>query len=101
MNKLDELIRSLIDSGVAFGKNLLAAILIYFIGRYIIKFINKLVKTALEKRDIDPAIKSFVSSLVNIALTVMLLIAAISALGVETTSFAALIASCRTSLADL
>ena len=93
MNKLDELIRNLIDSGVAFGKNLLAAILIYFIGRYIIKFINKLVKTALEKRDIDPAIKSFVSSLVNIALTVMLLIAAISALGVETTSFAALIAS--------
>ncbi|MBP5742830.1 MAG: mechanosensitive ion channel family protein, partial [Paludibacteraceae bacterium] len=53
MNKLDELIRNLIDSGVAFGKNLLAAILIYFIGRYIIKFINKLVKTALEKREID------------------------------------------------
>ena len=34
MNKLDELIRNLIDSGVAFGKNLLAAILIYFIIDY-------------------------------------------------------------------
>lgn len=94
MDKLNVLIENLINSGVAFGKNLIAALLIYFIGRYIVKGVTALVSKALDKnQSLDPAIKSFVRSLVNITLTVMLLIAAISALGVETTSFAALIAS--------
>ena len=85
---------ALIGYGTTFGKNLIAAILIFFVGRYVIKLITNLVKKLLDKREtLDPSVKTFVESLVNVTLTVMLLIAAISALGVETTSFAALIAS--------
>ena len=47
----------------------------------------------LEKRKVDASIQSFVKSLVNILLTVLLIIAVIGKLGVETTSFAALLAS--------
>ena len=45
------------------------------------------------KRHIDAGIQSFVKSLVNILLTILLIIAVIGKLGVETTSFAALLAS--------
>lgn len=47
----------------------------------------------LVKRNIDASIQSFVKSLVNILLTILLIIAVIGKLGVETTSFAALLAS--------
>lgn len=45
------------------------------------------------KRDIDPSVKSFVGSLVNVVLTILLIISVVGALGVQTTSFAALLAS--------
>ena len=47
----------------------------------------------MERRNLDPSIKTFVCSFVNIMLTVLLIIAVVSALGVNTTSFAALLAS--------
>lgn len=45
------------------------------------------------KRDIDPSVKTFVGSLVNVVLTILLIISVVGALGVQTTSFAALLAS--------
>ena len=48
---------------------------------------------ALDRRNLDPSIKTFAKSFVNILLTVLLIIAVVSALGVNTTSFAALLAS--------
>lgn len=98
MDKLNVLIENLLNSGVELGKNILAAVVIYYVGSWVVKLINKFVAKAMNRRDntsrpIDPAIKSFVQSLISIALKVLLLIAAISALGIETTSFAALLAS--------
>ena len=75
------------------GKTVLVAVVIYVVGRFIVRLINNLVGKALDRRDIDPTIKSFVRSFVNILLTVLLIIAVVSALGVNTTSFAALLAS--------
>lgn len=93
MENLHEIWQKLIDGGFALGKHLLLALVIYFIGRYLIKFLNKLVSKALSKRNVDPAVKSFISSLVNILLLVLLILSVIGALGVEMTSFAALLAS--------
>jgi len=47
----------------------------------------------MDKRHVDVSIKTFVKSLVNILLTILLIISVVGALGVETTSFAALLAS--------
>lgn len=93
MMKFDVLIKNLINYGTAFGKNLITALIIYFVGRYVIKLINTIVSKALNRKNIDPAVKSFLSSMINISLIVVLLIAVLGALGVETTSFAALLAS--------
>lgn len=93
MEKLQPFLDKIIDGSLSFGKHLLIALVIYFVGRYVIKFINKLLQVALNKRNIDPAVKSFVGSLVNISLQVLLILSVIGALGVEMTSFAALLAS--------
>ena len=75
------------------GKTILVAVVIYIVGRFVVSLINKLVSNALDRRNLDPSIKTFTKSFVNILLTVLLIIAVVSALGVNTTSFAALLAS--------
>lgn len=84
---------SLLQDGTALGTNLIKAALVFFVGRFVVRMINKLVKKILERRNIDPSVKSFVCSLIHILLMVLLVISVVGALGVQTTSFAALLAS--------
>lgn len=83
----------LMSQGAALGLTLLKALLVFLVGRLLIGLVNKLVKRILQKRDIEPSVKTFVGSLVNVVLTVLLLVSVVGALGVQTTSFAALLAS--------
>ncbi len=91
--KLSHFLEILIDGGTALGLTLLKALAVFVIGRFIINFINKLVHKVLMKRNIDPSIKTFVGSLVNISLLILLLISVVGVLGVQTSTFAALLAS--------
>ena len=90
---LDIILRKLFELGVTAGKHLLVAALVFAVGRLIIGIINKLVAKLLSRRHIDASVQSFLRSLVKIMLTVLLIISVIGALGVNTTSFAALLAS--------
>ncbi|WP_294617318.1 mechanosensitive ion channel family protein [uncultured Bacteroides sp.] len=92
-SKLQILMQQLIDWGVGAGGRIIGAVIIFVVGRFLISFIKKVVSQLLMKRHIDAGIQTFVKSLVNILLTVLLIIAVIGKLGVETTSFAALLAS--------
>lgn len=92
-SQLDIVIQNLIDSGISAGKHIIAAVVIFIVGRFIIKLINRLVASILQRRHIETSVQTFLSSLVNIILTILLIITVIGALGVNTTSFAALIAS--------
>ena len=91
--KLDSFMDQAISFGVNAGKSILLAILIFVVGRYVIRLINKLIANMLERRRVEPTIQSFLKSFTNILLTILLVITVISALGVNTTSFAALLAS--------
>lgn len=91
--KLDLFLDKLLDFSVDAGKNIFIACLIYSIGCFIIKQINRLVAKILEKRKVEPSVQTFLKSLVKILLNMILAFAIISKLGVETTSFAALMAS--------
>ena len=90
---LDIILRKLFELGVTAGKHLLVAALVFVVGRLIIGIINKLVAKLLSRRHVDASVQSFLRSLVKIMLTVLLIISVIGALGVNTTSFAALLAS--------
>jgi len=91
--KLELVITRLIDFAISAGKDILIAILIYVIGSFIIRQISGLVSKLLEKRNIEVSVQTFLKSLLSILLNMILAFAIISKLGVETTSFAALLAS--------
>lgn len=89
----DSLFERLTDWSIEIGKSILGAILIYIIGRFIIKQINRLVSKILEKRKLEISVQTFLKSLLSLLLNLILAFAIIAKLGVETTSFAAILAS--------
>ena len=90
---LGDLVSNLLNSGISLGGRILAALVIFIVGRLLISFLNKMFARILERRKVDAGIQSFLKSLVNILLMILLIVAVIGKLGIETTSFAALLAS--------
>ena len=90
---VQDIIDNLTTWVVTFGKNLLLAIAVYLIGRWLIRHLKKLVRRILEKRQVDPSLSSFIMSLTKITLSLFLIIVIIGILGIDTTSFVAVFAS--------
>lgn len=80
-------------NALIFGVKVLAAIIIYLIGAWLIRRIKRLLVRIFERRKTERTLASFVSSLVSISLTVLLIIVTVGTLGVDTTSLAALLAA--------
>lgn len=91
--RLEDFITSLIEHGSQLGYTLIKAFFVYLIGKMLINLINKLVSKVLTKRNVEPSVRTFLGSLTNVCLTILLIISVVGALGVQTTSFAALLAS--------
>ena len=91
--QMDQLIRQVVSMGLEAGKSLLMAVVLAVAGRYVIKFINRLVAGMLERRGVEPTVQTFLKSFVNITLVTLLIITVVGTLGVNTTSLAALLAS--------
>jgi small conductance mechanosensitive channel len=73
------------------GLKVIAAIAIFIIGRWVAKGVRKGVRRMLEKADTDPIIIGFVGSISYIALLAFVIIAALGQLGIQTTSFIAIL----------
>lgn len=89
----EELLKELLSDIIQFGLKVLAALLIYCVGAWIIKKIKKILSNIFAKRHTEKAIASFTMSLVSITLTILLIILTVGTLGVNTTSLAALLAA--------
>lgn len=89
----EQIIEKLIDLCIAAGKNILIAIVVYFVGRFLISLLQRLMANMLERRKVEVSIQIFLKSTVSILLNVLLIISVVGALGINTTSFAALLAS--------
>lgn len=89
----DDAIAKIANSLVEFSFRLLIAILVLYVGKFIIRRIFKTVRTVLINRDIDVSLTTFILSLVKILLYFILIITIIGILGIETSSFLALFAS--------
>lgn len=93
LENLQTLAEQMTEWGVDLGGRILAAAIIFLIGRFLISYLNKLIAKLMARRQVDAGVQSFVKSLANILLMILLIIAVVGKLGVETTSFAALLAS--------
>jgi small conductance mechanosensitive channel len=75
------------------GLRLLGAIAIWIVGRWLIALVLRMMGTGLRKQQIDPTLIRYIHSAVAALLNIVLVIAILGLFGVETTSFAALIAA--------
>ena len=76
-----------------FGLKVLGALIAWFVGRWLIGFTVRLMKAALARNGVDPTLGRYLGTILNVALNVVLVVALLGYFGVETTSFAALIAA--------
>jgi small conductance mechanosensitive channel len=74
-----------------FGKDLAIALVIFIVGRWVAKWVASLTRKAMERASADPTLTGFVRSIVYIALLTFVVMAAISQLGIQTTSFIAVL----------
>ncbi|MBI1185471.1 mechanosensitive ion channel [bacterium] len=81
----------LIELTKIYGYKLVVAIIILIVGFWLAKMVTKGVKKLIEKRGLAPELKGFLGSVVSIGLKAAVVITALSNLGVEMTSFVALI----------
>ena len=93
LDKLSLITQQLLDFAIRAGERILIAVIVFIVGRFLISMLNRFVGRLMDRRKVDISIKTFVKSLVNILLTILLIISVVGALGVETTSIAALLAS--------
>ena len=74
------------------GIKILAAIAFWFIGRWLIHRVIDLMRAALNRNDIDPTLVKYLGSIVAVALNITLVLGILGYFGIQTTSFAALLA---------
>lgn len=89
----NQFFEDLIHHAISFGLKVLAAILIYAIGAWLIRRIKNILNRIFERKHTEKTLSSFVTSMVTITLTVLLFIITIGTLGINTTSLAALLAA--------
>lgn len=81
----------ILEKIVEYGTSLLFAVAVILIGFWIVKRINNLVRRTFEKKDFDPSLETFLASTIAITLRILVIITALSQLGIEMTSFVALL----------
>lgn len=76
-----------------FCKNVIIAIIVYTVGSWLIKWVVKLFTKVLERNKVEPTLYTFLTSIVNVVMWLLLIIVLVSIFGIETSSFIALFAS--------
>lgn len=76
-----------------FGLKVVGAVVVWFIGRWLIGLAVRLVSRALTRQEVDPTLQRYLGNILSIALNIVLIVAILGYFGVETTSFAALVAA--------
>lgn len=88
---LDQYSQMIIDMVMTYAPKVVMALVVLIVGFWIIGRITKLMKRMMEARDVDVSLRPFLGSLIGIGLKVMLIISVAGMLGIETTSFVAVI----------
>jgi len=91
MDKLNSYLPTLIEYATVYGVNFLKALLIFFIGKMVVKFITKLISKSMERSGTDKMLAKFIANIVYALMLTFVVIAAISQLGVQTASLVAIL----------
>jgi small conductance mechanosensitive channel len=90
-NQLTDYASTFVKVIIDYSPKLISAFLILFAGLYTIRLINRLIRSMMVKRDLDPTLTKFLSDILLWVLRVLLFVTFISNLGIETSSFVAIL----------
>jgi len=92
MGNLDYYKQLFATYGVSILTKILAAIIFWIVGRWLIGLVGRMMKQAFEKQKLDPSLIRYIGSFVAVTLNIILVVAILGYFGVQTTTFAALVA---------
>jgi len=90
-SKLKQFLEQAYLLAIEIGPNLIKAALIFFIGMYAVRFINRIVNRFFDRKDYDETLETFLASFINIALKGVLFVLVITQLGVQSSSLVAVV----------
>ena len=90
LNHIQEI---LVTVATDIGLKILAAITFWVVGRWLIGLALNIIRRGLEAQELDPTILRYVKSVVSVTLNILLIVGILGYFGIQTTSFAALIAT--------
>jgi small conductance mechanosensitive channel len=85
--------QTIIDVGIVIGFKVVGALVFWLVGRWLISFAVHLVSSAMEKQKVDPTLLRYIGTIISVTLNIILVVAILGYFGVETTSFAAIVAA--------
>jgi small conductance mechanosensitive channel len=88
---MEDFIKTIQELSVQYGLQIIGAVITLIVGLWLAKFISRLFSKALKKKEIDETLRKFFVSIVKGALIIFVLISVAAQLGIETTSFVAVI----------
>ena len=94
VSKLAEYVGGKIPGLIDFAIGVVLALVVFFVGTKLIKWVRKIIKLSLEKGNVDKGVRQFVDSMVKFGLYALLIFSIGSKFGLDTTSVAAALASC-------
>ena len=90
--RIEEFQQFLLTTGVDIGIKVLAAILFWIVGRWLIGKVVDLVRTAMGRNHVDPTLTKYMGSIIAVALNIALVLGILGYFGIQTTSIAAMLA---------
>ena len=90
---LTDWLKKFLSGSLDFFWSVVIALIVWFIGAKIIRFLRKIVRTALEKRDVDKGVRQFTDGVVNVSCYIVLILVILNLFGIQTSSVAAAVAS--------
>jgi small conductance mechanosensitive channel len=84
----------LMERAMALGLTVLGAAVVWIVGRMLIGLVVRLVQRSMGRQHVDPTLLRYMGNIISVALNIALVVGILGYFGVETTSFAALLAAC-------
>ena len=90
---LTDWLKKFLSGSLDFFWSVVIALIVWFVGAKVIRFLRKVVRTALEKREVDKGVRQFTDGVLNVACYVVLILIILNLFGIQTSSVAAAVAS--------
>lgn len=88
---VENIVARVVELLTVYGLKVLSAIILFIVGRWVARILSNILKRVMTKSEVDPTIVSFVANLIYLSLLTFVVLAALGQLGIQTTSFIAII----------